>query len=302
MATTRTWGPYTVLGTTWHITLPEQLSAADAAVHTAWEWLETFNATYSRFRSDSLIGQLNTHGQLTDPPPELLHLLQYGRDLFQASDGHLNFLTGHVQAARGYNEQIDFHERTTDLSTLPDPITDLEFHESYVRLRFGAVDLGSFGKGYAIDRVVALILEHVPTDLLLVNGGGDLYLHNPKRQSYPLYLSHPKDPTRFTHTIDHYHGSVANSNASVRRWQTKNTQKTYSHLIDTTDPDRDPDTLAAATVCAPHAIDADANATLLTLLPTHNRSDTRLIPFPYLRIYADHTSRQTVDFPGQMLR
>lgn len=301
MLTTHTWGPYTVLGTTWHITLPQDCPHADTAVAAAWEWLDTFDAHYSRFRTDSFVGQLNATGALTNPPAELDWLLQQGVELFRASAGRLNFLTGHLQEARGYNQTIDRIEHPIDATTLPDPTTDLTYDAHHVTLRAGAVDFGSFGKGYAIDQLTALLREHTGSSFILVNGGGDLYLHNPDRHSYPLYLSHPGDTTRFTHMVDAYHGGLANSNASLRRWQTKNTAQTYSHLIDLADPARDPDTLAAATVCAPTALDADAYATLLTLLPQQSDSG-RLIPYPYLRIFADATSRHTADFPGTPLK
>lgn len=300
MLTTHTWGPHTVLGTTWYITLPQDCSDAASAVAAAWAWLDTFDAHYSRFRPDSFVGQLNATGTLDDPPEELNWLLQKGIALFQASAGRLNFLTGHLQAARGYNQQIDRLEHDTDTTQLPDPMTDLQFNTHRVTLQAGAVDLGSFGKGYAIDQLTILLRVRTGSPFILVNGGGDLYLHNPEQYDYPLYLSHPWQPDRFTHRLDHYHGSVANSNASLRRWQTKNTNRTYSHLIDLADPARDPDSLAAATVCAPKALDADAYATLLTLLPQQQHE--RLLPYPYLRIFADGSSRHTADFPGQALQ
>lgn len=300
MPQTHTWGPYTVLGTTWFITLPIDCHHAEAAVQDAWQWLDTFDGQYSRFKSDSYIGQLNHTGNVHAPPQALRDLLHTGIDWFTRSAGHLNFLTGHLQAARGYNAAIDLKETPLPTGDLPDPTRDLVVTTNQVTLHQGAVDLGSFGKGYAIDQLTKRLREQTGSSFCLVNGGGDLYLHNPEQHSYPLYLSHPWEPEKFTHVLETYHGGLANSNASLRQWKTKNTGQRYSHLLDLTDPTRDVDTLAAATVCATNALDADAYATLLTLLP-HGPDNDRLIPLPYLRIFADGSSRETTDFPARAL-
>lgn len=297
---TTTWGPHDVLGTSWYITLPEDCPRAATAVATAWEWLNQFDANYSRFRHDSYIGILNNTGTLTGPPATLLELLTIGIRLYHESTGRLNFLSGHLQTARGYNHAYTREESLIDTTYLPNPTTDLVYNTQRVTLHSGAVDLGSFGKGYAIDHITTLIQESTSSDFVLVNGGGDVRLHNPNRYSYPLYLQHPFQANQFTHHLDRYHGSIANSNASLRRWTTKNTQKTYSHLLDLNDFDRHPDTLAAGTVCASNAVDADAAATLLTLLLPHENPG-QLLPYPYLRIFADGSSRHTPDFPGTTL-
>lgn len=273
---------------------------AEMAVSEAWQWLDTFDRNYSRFRSDSLIGQLNQTNSLSEPPKELLQLLDIGVQWFQKSHGRLNFLTGHLQEAHGYNAAIDFEEKSLSTIVIPDPTTDLSYNNTHATLRRGMVDLGSFGKGYAIDQIFNLLYQYTQCSFCVVNGGGDLYLHNPMQYSYPLYLSHPWEPETFTHVLEHYHGGIANSNATLRQWQTKNTKRKYSHLLDLTDLTRNPDTLAAATVCAGTALDADAYATMLTLVPAESNTG-RLIPYPYLRIFTDGSSRHTSDFPAKSL-
>jgi thiamine biosynthesis lipoprotein len=296
--TYQSWGPHYALGTYWYITLPTAVEF-ETAVFAAWNWLSVFEAAYSRFRDDSLVSQLNRDGTLKNPPAELRELLDIGVTWYRQSNGVFNFLTGNVQHARGYDADLSFTERDST-PIVADPTTDLTYDDIHVTLTQGAIDFGGFGKGYAVDAVAQLVREQTNSDFVLVNGGGDLYLHNPQHREYPLYLTAPWDSAQYTHLLSNYHGGLASSSPQIRQWTTRNNHSKHSHLVDPHDLTRATTSLASATALGPQTLTADILATLLTLHT--NTSEVPLLPnHSYIRIFADGSSRQSGDFLGTPL-
>lgn len=94
---------FPALGTAWWIeaTLPIGVDHGDVHAELT-SLITTFEARYSRFRPDSLVGILNRERVLRVPDPACLALFRYAQELFTRTEGTFNCLVGEVLVARGY--------------------------------------------------------------------------------------------------------------------------------------------------------------------------------------------------------
>lgn len=259
------------LGTHWWFEFFDASEADSARLKMYLEQtLKTFNDTYSRFKSGSLIHTLNTTGELplntvanTD---ELIELLQFGQKLHSDTNGVFNFLTGGTQIMQGYGAS-DSIRSLNDEST-PNPTTDLEITGTFIRLHHGAVDLGGYGKGWLIDHLAKNIKATFDINHLLINGGGDMYASSDlDGSSIEIVVEHPFKPGLFIAKIPLLHQGFAASSTYKRRWIKE--QKTYNHIISAQTADIAAhivaDTAAAADVFGTYACATDVTTAQETL-------------------------------------
>ncbi len=120
-------------------------------------------------------------------------------------------------------------------------------------------DLGGIGKGYALDRAVALLKED-GIEAALLNFGGMIrvYGHGPNIRKWSIHVRNPADRSKALATLRITDGAVSTSGDSERSLQIRG--KTYSHILD-------PRTgwpvtgMVSTTVVAPSAAEADALST-----------------------------------------
>jgi thiamine biosynthesis lipoprotein len=101
-----------------------------------------------------------------------------------------------------------------------------------ITLKHGLVDVGGFGKGYALDAVVHLLKEKHHLVYFLVNGGGDMYGTSNHKEPIEIYLEHPTVAATYLSTTTLLNQGFAASSPHKRTWQ--HAGITYSHIIDTT--------------------------------------------------------------------
>jgi len=252
------------LGTAWRIEVFDEMDdkTAEVAVGDLSSFITTFEAKYSRFKKDSLITTLNETRVLNNPDPETLSLLKLGQTLFTNTDGVFNFLVGQVLEARGYDANYSF--TSIDWSSeLPNPLNDLVIEDDVIRLQTGKVDLGGFGKGWLLDRVVERLIEAHGITHALVNGGGDIYATSDCGQPIEIYLEHPRSTGTYVAKTRLKDCGFAASSTHKRRW--KSGGKEYSHIVDTTPPKSVSVDDYGIYVKAPSAVTADAWSTTLLI-------------------------------------
>jgi FAD:protein FMN transferase len=248
---------FEALGTKWWITIFDNISKEqfEGAVGALKYLAETFENNYSRFKSDSLISQLNDQRSLQTPSAELYALLTYGKSLYLRTNTHFNFLTGHLQEARGYDANYSFTAEATALNAQPgNPITDLQVTPDTITLQSGNLDLGGFGKGYLIDLMVDELRGRQNLNYFIINGGGDLYATSEHGEPVEIYMEHPTKPRHFIHRTTIHNQAFASSSPYQRVWD--GTGGTFSHIVSAGETPR-----TASFVKAETARDADAFAT-----------------------------------------
>lgn len=245
------------LGTHWYVDAAGGLPAALRVSITAE--LERVDAVWSRFRADSMVSELAREGGSRALAPHDLDLLRWYARLYEATDGAVTPLIGRTLSDAGYDAAIGLRPRTEIAAT---PGWD---HRAQLTGDGIAVDtpllldVGAAGKGFAVDRVAALI-EAAGIDAYIVDAGGDIAVGS---ASHLIGLEHPVWPERLIGTAlvgGTRQRAICGSATNRRAWGD------WHHIIDprTSRPTAD---VIAAWAIADSAMHADGIATALFFAP-----------------------------------
>ncbi|RQV98323.1 FAD:protein FMN transferase [bacterium] len=232
---------------------------ANAAIDSAFVEVRRINDEYSPFNEEGPLWKIN-HGTEPSVPitEELRYLLTVSDSIHKATSGAFDptveplislwkvwgeeaFIPtdSAIQAAKAFCgwDKLDFSD---DLILKREP---------GVMFSFGAI-----AKGYAVDRVVA-ILEQQGIRQALINAGGDIRVMG---ENWPVGIQHPSLPEEILRTITISNSAVATSGDYMQFHEEKG--KRYHHILD-------PATgypavgCRSVTIVAPTCIEADAYAT-----------------------------------------
>jgi len=252
--------------------VPGALGLAERAL----DLIDQLEAQLSVYREDSEVSRLNgsAHAGPVVVEPGLFALLDRALALGRETGGAYDVCTGALSQAWGFvrgpkrvpDPQVlaDARDRTGGHHLTLDPV------RSTVRSdREGvAVNLGSIGKGYAIDRAAQLIRDYWwPTSALIHGGRSSLYaLGSPPGVfggRWEIALRNPFDAESPLGTLRLRNRGLGTSGDAFQRFESDG--RVYGHIIDprTGEPAAGP---ASVTVLAPTAADADALSTALYLL------------------------------------
>jgi len=249
--------------------------AADLATR-ALDRIDALEDQLTVYRDDSEVSRLNATAHLGPVEVEdgLFGLLQRAAALGEATGGAYDVTAGALSVAWGF---FRGPKRVPDAETLADARARTGQH--HVTLdperrtvafdRQGViVNLGSIGKGYAIDRAVDVIRDHWwPTSALVHGGRSSLYaLGSPPGRfggRWEVALRNPFDPERPLGTLFLRNRAMGTSGAAFQQFEANG--RVYGHIIDprTGEPGLGP---ASVTVLAPTAAEADALSTAFYLL------------------------------------
>jgi len=129
-----------------------------------------------------------------------------------------------------------------------------------------ALDMSAFGKGYATDRVAA-VLDEAGIANYMVEVGGELRLrgHNAKNAKWAIGIEIPLPNQRSPHTILHLSDTAMATSGDYRNYFEAD-GKRYSHTIDTRTGWPVTHSLASVTVIDDDGFRADALATALLVM------------------------------------
>jgi len=216
-----------------------------------------FDDTYSRFHDETLIGQLNIHKRLVNPPQELIDMFDFARKMHLATDGAFDVSVG------GTLQRLGYGDTKTAQSTSPHFWNEMKCDDNEIVIpRDSAVDFGGFGKGWLLDKL-AVLLEKRGYPYFLINGGGDIVLS--AAQPTELGLEHPYDPTKVIGTTKIMRGALAVSSTVKRRWAIGG--QTQHHIIEPLKDGATDSPVLTTYVRGKTALIADTLATVLLLRP-----------------------------------
>lgn len=240
---------FDAIGTSWEIETVEALTAAQRSRVDAI--IAGFDATWSRFRPDSLVTRLSVAGGQADTPSDAVAMLDAYRELSDATAGAVNPLVGRSLSALGYDAAHSLCARDPE----PAPAewqSVLDWDAAQLSLASAAIiDVGALGKGRLVD-LVAAELGDVDGDLV-VDASGDLSVRGEAR----IGLEHPFDPAKAIGIATIRDQALCASATNRRAWGDG-----LHHVLDalTGMPVR---TWAATWAIADDAMHADAVATAL---------------------------------------
>lgn len=280
---------FDAIGTRWEIETAAPLGERDRARVRAL--VSAFDATWSRFRGDSLVSALRSHGGTTrltpDAAADAAAMLGAYRELSRATDTAVNPLIGAGLEALGYDR---------DVSLMPGPAQAapgewermLSWDGASLTLAGpGVVDVGALGKG----RLVDLISEALAgaAGRVTVDGSGDLRV---RAGAARVALEHPYDPTSAIGVVEVADAALCASAVTRRAWGDG-----LHHVLDgrTGLPVR---TWAATWALADDALHADAAATALFFDGGPELADSWGVQ--WVRMSTDGRAERSAGFPGEL--
>ncbi len=235
---------------------------------TAISDIHRIEQTYSRYRNDNLMHQINqaaARGVSIEVDAETASLLDYADACYQQSDGLFDISSGSLRKIWDFNsgrvpseKQISQQLETIGWNKIRWNRPVLEFMVEGMEL-----DLGGVGKEYAADRA-ATICRQLGTEAGLVDLGGDIRIIGPRvdGRSWRVGIRETRNPSTTTGTIEVNTGAVATSGDYQKYMMVD--EKRYSHIFNplTGWP---VESLAAVTVVADHCIVAGSACTIAML-------------------------------------
>jgi thiamine biosynthesis lipoprotein len=281
---------FEAIGTTWVIDVYDEMppNTAEKLNTKIHQRIEEFDKTYSRFRKDSLVGQMSQHSGNYDLPADSIALFELYEKLYHLTDGAFTPLIGNVLEEAGYDAEYSLKPKT--LHTPLSWSESFEFHNQQINMKQPAVlDFGAAGKGYLVDLVSDLIKANGFSSFC-VDGSGDLFYQHSQGETLRVGLEHPANDKQVIGIAEIVNQSICGSAGNRRKWQN------FHHIID-------PHTLTSPTdklavwVVASTALLADALTTCLFFVSPETLSSD--YDFEYAVVNSDYSLKKSVHFPGE---
>lgn len=284
---------FDAIGTRWAIETP--LPIKEPLRQAILARAEAFDATWSRFREDSLVSEIaraDRGGQFRFPV-EAHCLFELYDELHAATAGAVDPLIGRDLELLGYDRHYGL---------VPAPMAE---RAAYRRPRWAhdvsrqgcvltcrgplVIDVGAAGKGLLIDLIGDLLRDAGHSDHL-VNASGDLLQAGDSVLA--VGLEDPRYPDRVVGIANIKAGALCASSTNRRQWG-----EGLHHILDarTGVP---AETVVATWVVADEAMTADGVATGLFFVdPSHLASAG---PFEFVRMFADGRAEWSAGFDGEV--
>ncbi len=242
----------------------------EAAV-TALDMVTALEEQLSAYRYDSEICRLNATAYLRpqEVEPRLYELLELSLQLYHDTQGAFDITAGPLSKVWGFFDRAGKVPRDEDLEQARRLVgsyqVQLDPQRRTLLLQQEGVELnlGSIGKGYALDRCREVMAEAGVADFL-VHGGTSSVLAQGRRQDstqregWEVGVPHPLRPDRRIGTVHLQNEALGTSGAEFQAFVHEG--KRYGHVLDPR-TGRPATEVLSATVIAPTGALADALAT-----------------------------------------
>jgi len=263
------------MGTDFEVLLPYGIPHALAAAESALNEVDCLEQQLTVYRETSEVSRLNRVAPLAPVPVErrLYELLALARSITEETLGAYDITTGALikawQKHRAAGRFPSVEERTEALSQVGMQHVILAPEQCSVRyLKPGLkIDLGSIGKGYAVDRVAEVLRRDWNLTAALLHGGhSSVYAMGTEPgngRGWTIGIRHPWDPERRLALVWLRDRGLGTSAATFQYLEHQG--RKLGHILD-------PRTgwpaegIASVTVLAPTGAQADALATAFFIL------------------------------------
>jgi FAD:protein FMN transferase len=235
------------------------------------EWFEAWEATFSRFRPESELYQLNNSPGIAVQVSETLwDVFQASLDAEEQSSGLVTPTLLEELVIAGYGNSFDqlISEQTVTRppSHTSYPLQSVEYwpENHSIRLPVGLrLDFGGIGKGWAANQAMQRLKGYGPT---LIDAGGDIAISGLQNggQSWPVGIEDPFHPDESLEILMLGHCGIATSGRNNRRWKQGGSWK--HHIIDPRNGEPAVTDILTATVIAPSILEAEMAAKVVFVL------------------------------------
>jgi thiamine biosynthesis lipoprotein len=208
---------------------------AGTALRIAEDEARRIEEKFSRYRAGNIVHRINhAEGSPVSVDEETAQLLNYAASCYEMSDGMFDITSGVLRRAWTFDGGTHVPSSSVLRSILK--------HVGWDKVRWDGtsfsmpagmeIDLGGFGKEYAVDRAAALVVAEVPRSIL-VNFGGDLVATAARRGERPWSVGiedpdHPGDVALYKIEFDR--GGIATSGDARRFVQWRG--RRLGHILD----------------------------------------------------------------------
>lgn len=259
------------MGTRWSAQFHAPTATDPALIRAALaESVDVVDRQMSTWKADSDLMHLNRApaGEWVRVPAELMEVLARGIEIGRLSEGAFDIGMGDVVTAWGFGPQEpDVKAIRTALGTSRPPVHDaLELERDAPRVRKLApitLDLSGIAKGYAVDRMMA-VLRHFGIASALVGLDGEMRAHGHRPDGHPwtIALERPDYDKRAPLSILELTDCAVATSGDYRHWIDLGDRR-FSHTMDPARSGPLTQSPASVTVLAESCMDADAWATAL---------------------------------------
>lgn len=241
---------------------PERLSAA---IEASFEETRRLDRLLSNYRPHSEWSQVNRHAarQPYKVSPELFALLRQCQEYSRMSEGAFDITVGPLMKVWGFYREDGRLPGREEISAVLENVgyrhVVLDPERGTVRFDRQGVELdpGGIGKGYAVDRMVAILQEHGVKSAMISAAGSTLYAIGapPGEAGWKVSIRHPRFAEETVEQVRLRDESMSTSGTYEKFFEAEG--KIYSHIMD-------PRTgypaaaVLSASVIAPAAIDSEA--------------------------------------------
>lgn len=261
------------MATTFEICIPFGTPDAATAADAAFDLIDRLEDQLTVYRKHSEISRLNRLAAVSPVvvEPRLFALLQLAQWLAGETGGAFDVTAGPLVRAWGFFRR---QGRVPDDAELADAFARVGFHQVelnaddrtvHFRRRGVEINLGSIGKGYALDRAAELLRRDWGIGSALLHAGGSSVVavgHPPGGEAWAVTVRHPWDGSAVA-TVYLRDQGLATSAATFQHFAYN--QRKLGHLIDPR-TGRPAEGTASATAVAPTAAEADALSTAFYVL------------------------------------
>lgn len=276
---------FEAIGTRWCIDTPEPL--ADVTLGRVRAVIDAYDAVWSRFRTDSLVGRIARDGGTHAFPAHAAELLDLYDVLDERTGAAVTPLVGDSLVRLGYDATYRLRPSGPPLPAPRGAVT--RDGTTLTAAHPVVLDVGAAGKGQLVDLVAAELLA-CGVGEYVVDAGGDLVHRGGDVLRVGLQV--PGDATRVLGVVELRDAALCASAVDRRAWGDG-----LHHVVDarTGVPTRD---VVATWVVADRAMVADGLATALFFVDPDVLQG--VAPHTYVRLHADGSARYALGLPGEV--
>ena len=262
------------MATNFELLLPYGLPEAQDAGEAAFALIDQLESQMTIYRENSEVSRINRFACSGPVKIEegLFRLFQLAQLIHQETQGAFDITSGPLVKAWGFFKGPpripSLKEREEALKLVGMNHIELDEKKLSVRMKRGMeINLGSIGKGYALDRAARLLFEQWGIPVALFQGGHSsvyaLGCQPGEPRGWSVGLQNPEKPGERLGIVYLKNRGIGTSAATFKHLEIRG--RKLGHILDprTGWP---ADALVSATVLAPTATEADALATALFIL------------------------------------
>jgi len=286
---------FEAIGTHWEIETYEALS--DEVKIKVLDRIESFDKTYSIFRTDSLINEIASasNGGNFYFPDDCIPVFELYDRLYTLTDGAVDPLVGQRPDVPGFGRNYPINPATA-MQQLNNhgqppcwPRDVVRDRQKLITKRPVLINIGAAGKGYLVD-LVSEILFTEEVHEFIIDAGGDI--RHSGLWKLPVGMEHPLNPEHVIGVVD------LQDNAMCASTSNKSTRSEGLHKIPDTRIRLPVHDVIATWVVAKNALIAHALANALFFTGADELK--KHFQFSSVRMFANNTIQKSKNFKGEL--